>query len=104
MTIAELERRRRKLSRSYALLARERQLAHESGSGGIQRRRRDFSHWLQRQFLSHYFSAAPRWRLFIRKFGGPRVLPDFCIIGPSSSSIHTWTDPSQKRYVPSWKK
>lgn len=37
---------------------------------------------VDRQFLPHYFLKPPKWRLFVRKFGGARSYPDFCIIGP----------------------
>src|SRR5258708_4866646 len=86
MATAEVEKCRRKLARSYALLARERLDAHESGSPGFQRQRRFLTYWLQRQFLSHYFTAPPRWRMFIRRFGGRRALPDFCVIGPAKAA------------------
>jgi hypothetical protein len=85
MTTRQMDRSRRKLSRSYDLLAQERLDAHESGLHGLQGGRRQLAYLLQRQFLSHYFSAAPRWRMLIRRFGGRRTLPDFCVIGPAKS-------------------
>src|SRR5207249_2118918 len=30
-------------------------------------------------------AAVPKWRLWARKFGGPRMLPDFACIGPIKS-------------------
>src|SRR5262249_26340903 len=86
MTTAEIEKRRRRLSRAYELLARERLQAHESGSRGFRRRLRHLTYRLQCQFLSHYFSPPPRWRRLIRRFGGRRVLPDFCVIGPAKAA------------------
>jgi hypothetical protein len=41
--------------------------------------------FIEQQFLSHYFGAPPRWRMFIRRYGGKRTLPDFCLIGPFKS-------------------
>jgi hypothetical protein len=81
----DMERARRKLSRSYDLLARDRLDLHGYGSTGWQRSRRKLAYLLQRQFLAHYFAAAPRWRMFIRRFGGKRTLPDFCLIGPAKA-------------------
>ena len=40
---------------------------------------------LRYQFLPHYFSNVPPWRLKLRSFGGPRVLPDFACVGPLKS-------------------
>lgn len=37
---------------------------------------------VKRQFLSHYFASPPRWRLSVRRLGGKRILPDFCVVGP----------------------
>lgn len=40
---------------------------------------------LQRQFLPHYFTAVPGWRVRIRQLLKDRALPDFCIIGPAKA-------------------
>lgn len=85
MSTQDIERARRRLSRSYDLLARDRLDLHGHGATGWQRRRHKLAYLAQRQFLSHYFDAAPRWRMFVRKFGGPRTLPDFCLIGPAKA-------------------
>jgi sulfotransferase family protein len=41
---------------------------------------------VERQFLPHYFSKPPGWRLGLRRrLDGERTLPDFCIVGPIKS-------------------
>lgn len=40
---------------------------------------------VRRQFLPHYFSPPPRWRVWIRQLQKERALPDFCVIGPAKS-------------------
>lgn len=37
------------------------------------------------QFLSHYFSYVPSWRLMLRSLCGERVLPDFACVGALKS-------------------
>jgi|HubBroStandDraft_6_1064221.scaffolds.fasta_scaffold466491_1 hypothetical protein len=37
---------------------------------------------LKYQFLPHYFSAVPAWRLRLRSLSGPRTFPDFACVGP----------------------
>ena len=37
------------------------------------------------QFLSHYFSRPPGWRLYLRRLGGERVYPNFASLGPVKS-------------------
>lgn len=39
----------------------------------------------RRQFLPHYFSSPPKWRLLLRSFVGDRAAPDFFVIGPGKS-------------------
>src|SRR5690349_12384942 len=36
---------------------------------------------LKYQFLPHYFSSVPKWRLLLRSLGGQRTLPDFACVG-----------------------
>jgi hypothetical protein len=84
----ELERLRRKLSRSYDLVSSARllTLGHAPDDlGRLARAWRLFRADLEYQFLPHYFSSPPRWRLFLRGFHGRRTLPDFCVIGPVKS-------------------
>jgi hypothetical protein len=41
---------------------------------------------LRYQFLPHYFSAVPSWRVKLRSMiGGPRTFPDFACVGPIKS-------------------
>jgi len=40
---------------------------------------------LRSQFLPHYFGGVPKWRLWLRSFGGKRVLPDFACVGAIKS-------------------
>src|SRR5579871_4765199 len=40
---------------------------------------------LRYQFLPHYFSHAPEWRVRLRGMEGPRTLPDFACVGPIKS-------------------
>jgi len=37
--------------------------------------------YLQYQFLPHYFTRPPKWRMLLRRFAGRRALPDFGLIG-----------------------
>lgn len=85
MSTPDIDKARRRLSQSYDLLARDRLDVHGHGATGWQRSGRKLAYLVQRQFFSHYFDAAPRWRMFIRKFAGPRALPDFCLIGPAKA-------------------
>ncbi len=57
---------------------------HE-GRPGLTRRCQDTFLLLKRHFLPHYFGRPPRWRLWLRRFGGPRTLPDFACVGPIKS-------------------
>jgi hypothetical protein len=40
---------------------------------------------LRYQFLPHYFSRVPAWRLKLRAMKGPRTFPDFACVGPIKS-------------------
>lgn len=40
---------------------------------------------LRRQFLPHYFTTAPRWRILLRQISRQRLLPDFGVVGPAKS-------------------
>ncbi len=40
---------------------------------------------LKYQFLPHYFSQVPSWRVRLRSLEGPRTLPDFACVGPIKS-------------------
>jgi len=85
MSAAMLERRRRRLSRTYELISTRRLDFSGHRKPDMSARLRRFAALLEHQFLPHYFSGPPNWRLFLRQWRGPRVLPDFCIIGPPKS-------------------
>lgn len=77
--------RRRRLSLDYELNTGALLQAHARPSG---RPGRAILHCLaavRRQFLPHYFSSPPPWRVKIRRIRKDRALPDFCIIGPAKS-------------------
>ena len=40
---------------------------------------------LKYQFHAHYFGRPPKWRLYLRRLGGKRVLPNFVMTGPIKS-------------------
>lgn len=83
MDMNELEHRRSRLMRSYDLVASYRM--RELGYGTPEKYRsvwRRLAAMLEYQFLPHYFAVPPEWRLSLRRLGGPRTLPDFCLIGP----------------------
>jgi len=86
MTDTDMEQRRRKLARTYELTATFRQHGLGYKSAGFFRslilKLRGF---VEYQFLPHYFGTPPKWRRFIRRFGGKRTLPDFCVVGTFKS-------------------
>lgn len=86
MAAAEIEKRRRKLTRTYELTAmlREVGLGHKS-TGVVRKLFARIRILVETQFLSHYFGRPPKWRMVVRRFGDKRTLPDFCVIGPYKS-------------------
>lgn len=86
MAVLNLKQRRRALSRSYELTAdlRLRTLGFH-GDQGMRSRLELLKRQVEYQFLSHYFGSPPLWRLWLRRLGGKRVLPDFCVVGPMKS-------------------
>lgn len=78
-------RRRQRLGIDYQLKTRVWLAAHSEQGHGTGRTVSRHLATLQRQFLSHYFSSPPRWRVWIRQLLKDRALPDFCIIGPGKS-------------------
>jgi len=81
------EKRFKRLARGYELWTDERlrELGFTPRSAGWVDLTTRMRRFVERQFLPHYFSRPPAWRLFVRGFGGPRVLPDFALIGPIKS-------------------
>lgn len=80
-----LHRRRRRLTLDYQTLTHTWLAAHSGKKSWVIRTASKCFTGMRRQFLPHYFSAPPRWRVWIRKLRKKRVLPDFCIIGPVKS-------------------
>lgn len=86
MQFERLVTRRARLSRAYELIGE-----YSAAQNGYARGNKSsmsagyLLKLLEYQFLPHYFSGIPRWRTWLRSFGGKRTLPDFCIIGPIKS-------------------
>lgn len=73
-----------RLAESYSIIEYGRLRLHEGRRTPVER----INHrilMLKFQFLPHYFSRTPKWRLWLRSFGGLRTLPDFACIGPIKS-------------------
>ncbi|MFL5338844.1 MAG: sulfotransferase domain-containing protein [Gemmataceae bacterium] len=70
----------KRLLECYKLDDRLRQVRHE-GLTTLGARARYKLLRLKYQFLPHYFSRAPRWRVWLRSLTGPRTLPDFACVG-----------------------
>jgi len=86
MNTAEIERQRNRLSRAYQLeseywLGRNGYMPDAELPSTLQYAAK----LLEYQFLPHYFGMPPSWRMLLRKFGGKRTLPDFCVVGPIKS-------------------
>ena len=78
-------RRRERLGVDYKDETHNALLAHDGCFRGLTNALWRCRATVRRQFLSHYFSYPPRWRLWIRHFDKMRALPDFCVIGPTKS-------------------
>ncbi len=86
MNAAEIEYKRNKLSRSYQLVSEHRRMFNGYMSENeFPSKLQYLVKLLEYQFLPHYFGIPPSWRKLLRKFGGKRTLPDFCVIGPIKS-------------------
>lgn len=86
MSIATIDAKRKKLSRSYQLVTEYRFINKWRKPNNIYISKINYiAKFLEYQFLSHYFGSPPRWRMFLRKFRGKRTLPDFCVVGEVKS-------------------
>ena len=74
----------KRLMDAYALEEERRNAVYE-GVKTLEERLKYKVSTLKFQFLPHYFYTVPKWRLWLRSFGGPRTLPDFACIGPIKS-------------------
>ncbi|MGQ0703704.1 MAG: sulfotransferase domain-containing protein [Gemmatimonadales bacterium] len=68
----------------YEIVMQNRLLMHQQSVTFSERLAR-LKRRVRYQFLSHYFSRPPRWRLYLRRFGGERVYPNFASVGPLKS-------------------
>lgn len=74
------------VSRHYDLLADARTSQAGYGTPASSRTAvRKLAGRIQGQFLPHYFTNPPKWRLAVRKLARRRTLPDFCVIGPGKA-------------------
>lgn len=86
MRARDIRLKTKRLSRHYDLLATAR-----SKRAGYKTRVpsstavRKLAVRIRGQFLSHYFTEPPKWRLAMRKLARRRTLPDFCVIGPGKT-------------------
>lgn len=78
--------KRKELSRAYSLVAEYTSWQNGYASGNGKFSGFDYlSKYIEYQFLPHYFSHVPKWRIFMRSFSTKRTLPDFCVVGPIKS-------------------
>lgn len=79
------ERKWRKLTVDYqdrlSLASRYREADGRRCRDALQR----YLTFTRRQFLPHYFSSPPKWRLLLRSLVADRAMPDFFVIGPGKS-------------------
>ena len=68
-------------TRSYDLISEYRRMKYSNRHFLLNLPRR-LAIMIEYQFLPHYFSVPPRWRLKLRKMFGKRTLQDFAVIGP----------------------
>lgn len=109
-----------RLTETYSLITQKRLAGHE-GRQTLANRINGKALVLRNQFLPHYAGKPPKWRLWLRSFGGERTLPDFacvgalksgtsglsaylfqhpCILPPLSKEINSWNTSDWFKYYP----
>jgi hypothetical protein len=74
----------KRVAESYDIIEQGRRRQHQERRT-LSDRVGDRLQLLRFQFLPHYFSRAPKWRLWLRSLRGPRIMPDFACIGAVKS-------------------
>jgi sulfotransferase family protein len=73
-----------RMAESYRIIEHRRSRLHQ-GPRTLSDRIGDELNSVRYQFLPHYFSRPPKWRLWLRSLRGPRTLPDFACVGAIKS-------------------
>lgn len=86
MNISTIDTKRKRLIRGYQLIIEYLSIKKDYKTNNtFVSKIKYIAKFLEYQFLSHYFTSPPRWRIFLRKFSRKRTLPDFCVIGEMKS-------------------